>query len=224
MPSKKHHHFFVEHLRAYQVPPPVSQLRCETTTFEGELGCMQKLGERKIAQLKEEPSIKNDPSAVRRFQDAPKKCTNTVGTTGYYKCRMLDFVYRNPTLKIPPYYPSYGNKYVQRFRFETMNSLSPQGREWLTQTLRFLQEAIEKKLDQNPAAFADLERHPEKLQAFAYETHPDAYLKAGLEKLGFVDLSIISTTPDATDIWTRLGIAQVIEVAKGLAKQKAPSK
>lgn len=144
-----------------------------------------------------------------------------LGNTDYYRRRADDFRRRYPDLPLPSYYLGYGDKYVNRFTFELMPKLTPVGQDWMVQARRNLQVAIEDRLKQDPAAFDRLERDDKAFLEFAYDSHPRAYLDAGMERLPIKDLVRIGFTPDVRDLATLNGLEQVTEVAAGLAAKKA---
>ena len=142
--------------------------------------------------------------------DAPRAFPT--GTLHYYKQRADDFRARNPGTPPPPYYLQYGDKYVRAFSALGPQQLSPQGLAWRDKALKLLQEAMEKPRTDNPAAFSRLERDPEAFRKFAYGSHVDAYLNAGLLSLPAQDLSAILTTPDLQDLLNEEGLEQVLKV------------
>ncbi len=144
-----------------------------------------------------------------------------LGKTDYYRLRAEDFQRRHPDLPVPSYYMGYGDKYVNRFTDELSPKLSPEGQAWLAQARVNLQVAIEDRRRHDPLAFDRLERDDAAFLEFAYDSHPKAYLDAGLEKLPLKDLVRIGLTPDVQDLATRNGLEQVVEVAAGLASKKA---
>ncbi len=130
----------------------------------------------------------------------------------YYKQRYDDFVRRNPGQTPPDYYLNYGQKYLEKFSALGSKDLSPAGLAWRDRTLKALQEAIEMKRAEDPAAFAQLERDPEAFKKFAYDTHADAYVNSGLLKLPAQDLVKIATTPELRDLLTKDGVRQIADV------------
>jgi Ca2+-binding RTX toxin-like protein len=141
-----------------------------------------------------------------------------IGSLDYYKFRYNDFVRRNPGVVPPDYYLNYGDKYARRFSSETFSGLSNEGKEWLIRTRKNLQKEMENRLNSNPNDYARLERNPDAFRDFAYSTHPDAYLDAGLKRLPLSDLIKIASTPDIQDILTPSGLKQVGEVIKELIR------
>ena len=136
-----------------------------------------------------------------------------VGEVAYYQQRHDDFGDRYPDGPAPPtYYLGYGGKYVARFTTELYPKLSPAGQAWLVQTRINLQVAIENRRAADPAAFDALEKNDPAFTAFAYGTHADAYINAGLKNLNAFDLARVGLTPDVQDLLTREGIAQAAEV------------
>jgi hypothetical protein len=134
------------------------------------------------------------------------------GTLDYYKQRYDDFVKRNPGVKPPDYYLSYGDKYCQKFSQLGAKDLSPEGLKWRDRTLKNLQNAMEQKRMEDPEGFAKLERDPAAFKSFAYGTHPDAYIQGGLFKLPAQDLLKIAQTPELRDLLGKDGIAQTLDV------------
>jgi hypothetical protein len=157
------------------------------------------------------------------------------GNRDYYENRRKDFERRNPGMTPPAYYMEYGDKYAKRFSDLNSSNLSPAGLAWRDRTLKALQEAIETKRREDPAGFAALERNPEAFKAFAYGTHPNAYIKSGLFDLSAQDLSVIATTPDIKDVLSQDGMkgwwdtmkqmrpGDVADIAKATWKQATES-
>ena len=69
---------------------------------------------------------------------------------------------------------------------------------------------MESGLSGNP----NLELDNDAFQKFAFESHVPAYVGAGVLKLDFLDKTYILTTPDAKDLFSSLGMAQVEEMVK----------
>ena len=130
----------------------------------------------------------------------------------FYKQRYDDFVRRNPGQTPQDYYLGYGNKYLEKFSALGPKDLSPAGLAWRDRTLKALQDAIEMKRAEDPAAFAQLERDPAAFKKFAYDTHSDAYVNSGLFKLPAQDLVKIATTPELRDLLTADGVRQIADV------------
>lgn len=155
---------------------------------------------------------KNDP--------LPRRLPSCVGTLNYYRLRHEDFVRRHPNLEPPYYYLDYGEKYAARFMFQLRPQLSKQGQAWVGRTFERLQGALEDRLNRDRTKFDDLERDSEAFAKFAYETHAAAYLGAGLHSLPLADLLLIVQTPDAEDIFTKDGLAQIWKTVETLVPQK----
>lgn len=134
------------------------------------------------------------------------------GSLDYYRQRYADFVARNPGATPPSYYLSYGDKYVHRFAALGPKDLSPEGLAWRDRCLKNLQDAIETKRAQDPQGFAQLERNDQAFTRFCYDSHPKAYLDAGLLQLPAEDLVKIATTPDTKDLLGPGGIKQVLSI------------
>jgi hypothetical protein len=139
---------------------------------------------------------------------APK---DIIGTKSYYVFREKDFKNRSENKKTPPdYYLNYGNKYCKAFSEKTRPKLSAQGKTWLDKTLIALQEAIEKKLKTDPK----IELDSTKFRKYAFDSHPDCYLKSGLLKLPADDLVEIGFTPEFKEFFKLETIMQIIEIIK----------
>lgn len=151
------------------------------------------------------------PAAVGDRNAAPAEVQT--GTTEYYRQRHNDFMRRNPGMTPPDYYLNYGDKYAHRFAALTDRDLSSEGLAWRDRTLKSLQEAIEERRRTDPEGFAELERDPEKFKAFAYATHPDAYVNSGLFDLSVQDLTAIAMTPDIGDVLSADGLKGWVDTA-----------
>jgi uncharacterized protein YqjF (DUF2071 family) len=152
---------------------------------------------------------------------SPGDCSEQIGSRGYYRARHEDFGARHGDREPPPYYLEYGDKYFERFQ-ELRERLSETGSSWVERTARKLQEAIEARCRLNPGAFDKLECRPREFTAFAYGSHPTAYLEAGLGALPLHDLMLVVKTPDAKDLLTERGIVQVLRTATELARRNDP--
>ena len=133
------------------------------------------------------------------------------GTLDYYKEREQDFKDRNPGAEVPDYYSEYGDRYVNEFN-ELSPELSEDGQEWVTDTRVNLQEAFEDRIADDPKAFAELERDPEKLREWAFDSHSDAYLDAGFADLPADDIVKIATTPRFEDFFSNDALKEAVEV------------
>lgn len=158
---------------------------------------------------------------VKTAEALPQSLPAKLGGTDYYVARVEDFKRRHPDLPVPTYYMGYGDKYVRRFTEELAPRLSPVGQAWLAQARLNLQLAFENEIKKDPVAFDRLEQNDEAFLEFAYDSHPKAYLDAGLEKLPLKDLVKIGLTPDLRDLLTVNGLEQVADVAAGMAAKKA---
>ncbi|EKD82557.1 MAG: hypothetical protein ACD_39C01218G0003 [uncultured bacterium] len=147
-----------------------------------------------------------------------------VGTVSYYRWRYNDFIQRHPQFvepdpkNIPDYYLDYGEKYAIRFTDELYPELSNREQKWLIIARLNLQLIIENRCQSNPEAFARLEENPRAFRRFAFDTHPIAYMDAGLSGLPLSDLIKIGLTPDLRDILTKNGSLQVISISGKLGK------
>jgi len=133
------------------------------------------------------------------------------GTLDYYKDREQDFKDRNPGAEVPDYYSEYGDRYVNEFN-ELSPDLSEDGQEWVTETRVNLQDAFEDQIAEDPKAFAELERDPEKLREWAFDSHSDAYLDAGFADLPADDIVKIATTPRFEDFFSNDALKEAVEV------------
>lgn len=141
---------------------------------------------------------------------------DTIGTKDYYQFRSKDF--KNRTQKTPPdYYLSYGDKYVKAFKEKTRPNLTEKGKTWLDKTLVALQKSIEDKLKVDKK----IELDPVKFRKFAFDSHPDAYIKSGLFDLDAKDLYQIALTPEWRDLLTEESMAQVLQIIKRWSEEKA---
>lgn len=138
------------------------------------------------------------------------------GTDTYYRDRHRDFVRRQPGGVAPSYYHRYGDKCLQQF-LRVEPALTPDGQAWLRRTLVMLQEMMEAARADDPAAFGALELDDEGFTRFAFSTHADAYLEAGLLRLPVDDLWRIVRTPDLVDLLTRDGVKEIVDVIEELS-------
>ena len=141
----------------------------------------------------------------------PTPLPGMIGKVGYYEARKDDFVSRHSSASPPDYYMNYGDKYAKRFTTVLKPTLSGEGQAWLQRAFVLLQQAMENRLTTSRSAFATLELNGAAFRAFAYGTHPNAYVAAGLSKLPPSDLLKISTTPDMGDLLTIDGVSQMVE-------------
>jgi len=155
------------------------------------------------------------PRDPQRTHDAlPSPLREQIGTLTYYEQRHDDCVRRQ--MMPPKYYLAYGAKYVARFSLVVKPQLSARGQAWVDRALLLLQAAIEDELAADRERFAALEADDAAFRSFAYATHPSAYLRAGLHTLSPTDLAIIARAPDAADLQSTDGIAQVLATANAL--------
>src|SRR5690606_20499878 len=86
---------------------------------------------------------------------------------------------------------------------------SPQGQQWLGEALENLQSAMELGLEKNPNLESDSNTH----RKFAFETHVDAYVDAGILSLSVMDKVKITLTPEPQDLLSTEGLGQASQVA-----------
>jgi hypothetical protein len=166
------------------------------------------LGENKSKNLEEKSNL-------------PQPLPNYVGNVNYYQARYKDYQRRHNSFPPPPdYYLNYGDKYARRFTQDLRPKLSKQGQKWLDQAFVLLQKAIEDKVQEDPVAFDLLEQDSEQFKDFVYDTHPSAYLNAGLLELPSKDLAFIVLTPDLKDILNQEGLDQIMVIAKHVQETK----
>lgn len=123
--------------------------------------------------------------------------------------------------KPPAYYISYGYYYCSSYGARLYPELSQEGKLWLARARRFLQINMEIGLAQNMQGDViqfdsqkpgngkvimkipqyDLELNSNKFKIFAFQTHPLAYLDAGLADFPFGDLMLIGRQPNIQE-WT----------------------
>lgn len=157
---------------------------------------------------------KNNFNPIPPFPAQP----SILGGVSYYQKRKGDFTDRTDGKKTPPdYYLSYGDKYVHKFKEETRKKLSEKGKKWLDKTLLLLQEYIERILKSSPNS----ELNSTDFRKKCFDSHPDAYINAGLFNLGPEDLYQIAMTPEWRDILTPDGMAQILEIIKRWSVTKA---
>ncbi len=129
--------------------------------------------------------------------------------------KLMEYQREHGTYKAVPS-KSYGYKYCVRFTSVLMPSLSPEGKRWLKEAKRLLQEYIELGLvkknfesiyntsfneryelpDKADVFYSDIELRNDEFRDFVFATHPDAYLKAGMADIPISDKLKVSMTPD----------------------------
>lgn len=137
---------------------------------------------------------------------------------------------------------SYGYKYCLAFGKLLSPKLSDKGQLWVKKTLDYLQRYMEAglvdldwesteninfnskyKLNNKSGKivfYTDIELNNARFRTFAFATHPDAYIKAGITNLPLKDLILISSTPDLAEWWDGDTRIQAIIVAKKLVEEK----
>jgi hypothetical protein len=106
---------------------------------------------------------------------------------------------------------SYGYKYCVVFSNYLMPKLSPEGQKWLKLARIYLQQYMEQGLitemyiskynkkfnkDVKVKTLKDVELNDSWFKEFAFATHPDAYLDAGLLNISIADKMEVCLTPD----------------------------
>lgn len=134
----------------------------------------------------------------------------------YYAARAKDYEARHQAVP-PAYYLAYGDKYVRRFTNQLRPKLSPAGQAWLDLTSFLLQWQMEQQRKMDSTAFARLEEDPAAFKQFAYGTHAEAYIRAGVAYLSVKEWCLIVLTPDLGDMLCPEGIQQVLKVAAHIA-------
>jgi RHS repeat-associated protein len=132
------------------------------------------------------------------------------GDPEYYQKREEDFKARNPGAEPPEYYTGYGDKYLKKFT-TLRGKLGAQGQGFVTLTRWELQHAFEERIALDPEGFAQLEMDSDAHRAFAFDTHPDAYLDGGLAQLSWGERLQVAGTPDKSDLLKPSGIKQAIQ-------------
>jgi hypothetical protein len=152
---------------------------------------------------------------------ACEKAGNDPAGCDYYQKRYDDYVNRHSCCdeksSPPDYYLEYGLKYCLRFTEKTYPNLSLKGQAWLEKARCNLQRMMEQGLQNNP----ELELDSKQFREFAFDTHPKAYLDAGLADLSLSDWYEIAKTPDIKE-WGRWETwEQGAETGWGVLKHKA---
>lgn len=143
----------------------------------------------------------------------PDPCSS-LGECDYYEWRVGNFHERHSGCahkSEPDYYLSYGYKYCCKFTNELYPELSEEGQRWLDEARFLLQKYMEDglvnkiytskfnvKFNKKIAniGYDDIELKNDLFKEFAFATHPDAYIDAGLTNLPIDDLLKILSTPD----------------------------
>ncbi len=172
--------------------------------------------QKKKVQRKKNPVQRTPPSTDDASSTDAYAAPGAVAVTGaydFYEGRHGDFLnrYMAANLTPPTYYLGYGGKYNLRFINELRPRMTSAGQAWLDGTSGALQQGIEDERSTNPEGFDCLEKDDPAFTAFAYGTHADAYLYAGLKDLNPFDLAMIGTTPDVQDLLTQAGLSQAVE-------------
>ena len=139
--------------------------------------------------------------------DQPSNFEHLLGRDEYYLARKIDYELRHPGQKAPDYYEEYGNVYLHKFKYDTRESLSPKGKTWNDSALVKLQRPIE---DMVKITNGIIEEDSDAFRAFAFDMHPDAYIKAGFYSLPFMDWVKIGLTPSLDHLFSKEGAQQIV--------------
>jgi len=152
-----------------------------------------------------------------KYVDPDGKKSEYVGSKNYYLLMENDFKSKNNESgkKPPSYYSNYGDKYIRRFNDKLKPQLSKEGQKWVEKTTVNLQNAIENIVNNNP----NIEQNSEEFKNLAFDSHPKAYLDAGLLDLPILDKIKIGLTPDLSDILSPKGLKQVKEIGNEQLKR-----
>ncbi|MDR3338827.1 MAG: hypothetical protein LBT25_01815, partial [Candidatus Symbiothrix sp.] len=137
---------------------------------------------------------------------------------------------------------SYGYKYCLAFGKLLSPKLSAKGQLWVKYALDYLQEYMEAgvvELDwvskrnlpfnsryglndkgKKEKFYTDIELDNARFRTFAFATHPDAYIKAGIADLPVGDLILISSTPDLAEWLESDTWLQAYIVGKKIAEER----
>jgi hypothetical protein len=153
----------------------------------------------------------------------PKNLWNIIPSDSYYLQRLTDFKKRYPNATPPEYYLCYGDKYLNRFKYDLRPNLSAQGQQWLDGALQNLQEAIELKIvGRTPKQPGDpdinIKLENFNFQQYVFDSHVKAYVDAGLLQLSIIEKVKIALTPDCKDLFSSLGLKQAKDVGVLQAK------
>lgn len=127
---------------------------------------------------------------VLRGETPPLPAHVPTGTGTYYADRQRDFLRRHPDKTPPDYYLEYGQVYYDAFTKQLRPKLSADGQKWVDKTALLLQQKMEAKVGNTTAEkiqFDQLELSPGGVRNFAFSTHCDAYVEAGITSLSLSD-------------------------------------
>lgn len=142
----------------------------------------------------------------------PADLSKYFGTPEYYEERHNDCLRRfKNTLKNPPrYYLEYGKKYCTKFKTKTYEKVSDKGKIWIDKVAVYLQEDLEKILKKNPS----IELNNADFEKAAFDSHVDAYLRAGILDLPICDKVQIFLTVEFLDLAKPNSITQIDAIWK----------
>ena len=127
-------------------------------------------------------------------------------SNNYYRLKAIDFQNNNPGHRVPSYYMNYGNYNLYKFMNKTYPKLSAKGKHWVIRTRDYLQDNIERIIEEKP----NIELNNREFTEAAYKSHVDAYKKSKIEQLPIMDIIYIGLTPDLDHLIE--GKKQIVEI------------
>ena len=150
----------------------------------------------------------NNGSNQNNSVPRPKDLSESIGKDDYYSERFEDYKDRlKDKADENIYYISYGKKYYEAFK-QNAEKMSPEGQKWVEATAINLQQMMESLLQANP----NIESNPDALYQAAFQSHPEAYIKAGFLNLDMSDKLIILMTIELNDLLSEEGLKQVFAI------------
>lgn len=150
----------------------------------------------------------NNGSNQNNSVPRPMDLSESIGKDDYYSQRFEDYKDRlKDKADENIYYISYGKKYYEAFK-QNAEKMSPKGQKWVEATAINLQQMMESLLKANP----NIESDPDALYQAAFQSHPEAYIKAGFLNLDMSDKLIILMTIELNDLLSDEGLKQVFAI------------